>query len=242
MKYRILLIFFLFGCADISSNKNKSSYFSKGFAYIYNVDDFDKKITQKKFKNEELLIGHNKIKPGTLLKIINPENKKEITLKVKKKTKYPEFYNVLITKSVSLYLELDEKIPFVEVQEIKKNKSFIADRAKTFKEEKKVLVKAPIDNVKILDISNNESIPNPKIKKFLIIVGEFYSKESAIMLKERLFTEMTNFNQKDVSIKKKNTHSYQLLLGPYSTINSLKNSYIVLKNFGFEDLNIKIYE
>ena len=234
MKYKIFLILLLFGCAETTTSKNKSSYFSKGFAYIYNEEDVKKKIIQKKFNNSELQVGHNKIKSGTLLKIINPENRKEIILKVKKKTEFPEFFHVLITKPVSLYLELDEKIPFVETQEIKKNK--------TFNEEKKVLIKAPIDNVKILDISNVEKKTKPKIKKFLIVVGEFYSKESAIMLKERLFKEMINFDQKAASIKKKNINNYQLLLGPYSTINSLKNSYIVLKNLGFEDLNIKIYE
>ena len=228
MKYKIFLILLLFGCAETTTSKNKSSYFSKGFAYIYNEEDVKKKIIQKKFNNSELQVGHNKIKSGTLLKIINPENRKEIILKVKKKTEFPEFFHVLITKPVSLYLELDEKIPFVEIQEIKKNKSFIAGKAKTFNEEKKVLIKAPIDNVKILDISNVEKKTKPKIKKFLIVVGEFYSKESAIMLKERLFKEMINFDQKAASIKKKNINNYQLLLGPYSTINSLKNIYIVL--------------
>ena len=33
-----------------------------------------------------------------------------------------------------------------------------------------------------------------------------------------------------------------LLSGPYSTINLMKNDYIQLKNFGFEELDISINE
>jgi len=29
---------------------------------------------------------------------------------------------------------------------------------------------------------------------------------------------------------------------PYSTVNSLKNDYIALKTYGFEDLEIKLYD
>jgi len=41
-------------------------------------------------------------------------------------------------------------------------------------------------------------------------------------------------------IKEKNKKSYELLMGPYNTINKLKNDYIVLDESNFEDLDIKI--
>jgi len=240
MKYKLIILILLFSCTNLE--KNKTSFFSKGFAYIYNEIDYDKKITLKKFNNKILSIGHDKIKAGTLLKIINPLNKKEIILSVEKKTKYPDFYHILITEPVADFLKLNRKKPFVEIQEIKKNKSFVAGKAKTFKEEKKVAVNAPIANVKIDNISKYEVTKKTSIKKFSIIIGEFYSVESVQLLKKKLSYELKNYNQNNIKIIKKSTNNFQLLSGPYNTINSLKNDYIDLKKIGFEDLNIKIYE
>ena len=41
-------------------------------------------------------------------------------------------------------------------------------------------------------------------------------------------------------VNKNNDKSYELLMGPYNTINKLKNDYSVLSNSGFEDIDIKI--
>ena len=43
-------------------------------------------------------------------------------------------------------------------------------------------------------------------------------------------------------IKKKKKNSFELVLGPYKAVNSLKNDYIALKDYGFEELEIKINE
>ena len=50
MKYKlIILIFLLTSCAQNYSNlKPNKSYISKGFAYIYNEQDFIDKIIKKK--------------------------------------------------------------------------------------------------------------------------------------------------------------------------------------------------
>ena len=45
-----------------------------------------------------------------------------------------------------------------------------------------------------------------------------------------------------MKIKKINNKETQVILGPYKTVNLLKNDYIKLKNFGFEDLDIFINE
>tara|TARA_B100000959_G_C14864091_1_gene575497 strand:+ start:412 stop:1146 length:735 start_codon:yes stop_codon:yes gene_type:complete len=241
MKFKFLLVFLLISCTpELNSNISKSTYTTSGFAYIYDEFDQVNKVTSKKFNNEELLIGHNKLRAGKLLRITNPENKKSIVLKIKKKTKYPEFYKILLTESVANRLKLNKKVPFVEIQEIKKNKSFIAEKAKTFEEEKKVINKVPIKSVKIQNISKTKSRKKPKIKNFLIIIAEFYSLESALFLKERIAKEMTNFNNKKLSIKKKGKKSFELLSGPYNAVNSLKNDYIVLKKYGFEELDVRL--
>lgn len=241
MKFKFLLLFLFASCTpELNKSVSKSTYTSSGFAYVYNESDQINKITSKKFNNEEVLAGHNKLRPGKLIKITNPVNRKSILVKVKKKTKYPEFYQVLLTEAAAYKLQLDESSPFVEIQEIRKNRSFVAEKAKTFEEEKKVSNKVPVTGVKIDNISKIKNKKKPKIKKFSIIIAQFYSSDSAVFLKKRIIKEMTNFNNKKISIIKKGKNSFQVISGPYNTINSLKNDYIILNKNGFEELDVKL--
>ena len=50
------------------------------------------------------------------------------------------------------------------------------------------------------------------------------------------------FDKNKLIVKKIKKNTFQLISGPYNTINLLKNDYIELKNYGFEDLEIKINE
>ena len=79
-------------------------------------------------------------------------------------------------------------------------------------------------------------------ERFTILIAEFYSKESALILKRRITQELTNFNSKKLFIKSNNANKTTLLSGPYNSINLMKNDYIELKKFGFEDLDLNIYE
>ena len=81
-------MFFLTSCTTTSQTIKERSYFSsKGFAYIYDENDYKKKIISKRFSAQEAQISHDILKRGTLLKITNPENKKHVVLKVNKKSK-----------------------------------------------------------------------------------------------------------------------------------------------------------
>ena len=82
-----------------------------------------------------------------------------------KKYKYPDFFKIIITKKVSEELDLNENIPFVDIQEKIKNKSFVAKKAVTFSEEKKVSNKAPVTKVKIDNISTKKKNKNKKKSK-----------------------------------------------------------------------------
>ena len=73
-----------------------------------------------------------------------------------KKVKYPDFFKALVTRKVSQELELNPDLPFVDIQERVKNKSFVAKKAVTFSEEQKVLIKVPVDEVKIDNISKRK--------------------------------------------------------------------------------------
>ncbi len=243
MKFKFLLFLFLTSCAtELNKNYEKNSYSSSGLAYIYSEQDFNDKIIKKRFDNTKLLVAHSKLKTGTLVKLTNPNNNKSINVKIYKKINYPELYQILITETVAEKLNLKKEVPYIEIEEIKKNKSFIADRAKTFKEEKKVHNKAPIENVKIDNISKKKKNTNKQINNFSIIIAQFYSKESAILLKNRLTQELTSLDDKKMSIKSKGKNEFELFMGPYSAVNLLKNDYIILKRHGFEELDIKLNE
>ena len=244
MKYNYFLIFLLLcSCTSTSVNKyEKPVLNSKGFAYIYTLKDYENKFIKKKINSDELIIAHNKVKRGSLLKITNPNNGKNIILKNSFRLDYPDFYKVLITKPVSNQIGLNENFPYVEVEEIKKNKSFIAKKTKIFNEEKKVHTKAPVEIVKIDNISLNKSQKKKISEEFNIIIAEFYSKDSATFLKKRITSELPSFNSKKLYIKSSNLNKISLLSGPYKSINVMKNDYIQLEKFGFEELDIGLNE
>lgn len=245
MKYRIFFVlFFVLSCApQFNSIHQKNTYAAKGFAYIYNDFDFNKKIIKGRMNNDKMQISHQNLRTGTLLKIINPKNNETIVLKNIKRIKYPDFYKVLITKPVAEKLKLDSNLPLLELIEVKKNKSFVAEKAKIYSEEKKIPSKAPVASVKISNISKNEPKKTQKTSEQIFInVASFYSIETAKFLKKRIINEVNDINLNKLKIKKVNNKETQVILGPYNSVNSLKNDYIKLLNFGFEELNIFIDE
>ena len=245
MKYKILIIlFFLFSCSAQLTTLNKNvPYSANGFAYIYNHNDFNEKIIKGKMDNKILQISHQNLKTGSLLKITNPKNKKNLILKNIKRIKYPDFYKILITEAVANELELDIKLPLLEIVEIRKNKSFVAEKAKIYIEEKKIPTKAPVASVQVSNISKNKLKKAKKERDQVYInLGSFYSIETAKFLRERIIKDVKAFDIKKLKIKKIHDNETLVISGPYYSINLLKNDYIHLKNFGFEELDILLNE
>ena len=193
--------------------------------------------------NDLMQISHQNLKTGTLINVSNPKNKKNIVLKNIKRIKYPDFYKVLITKPVAEKLELDMKLPILDITEIKKNKSFVAEKAKIYSEEKKIPSNAPVTSVQISNISKDKS---KKIIKetdnMYIHVATFYSLNTANFLKKRIVEDVADIDQNKLKVKKINNKETRVILGPYISVNLLKNDYIKLKNYGFEELDIFINE
>ena len=245
MKYKlIILFFFLISCTqNYSKSELKKPFNSKGFAYIYNPQDFLDKTIKKKLDDTLLQVAHSKLRPGSLIKIINTKTNDSIILKINKRFDYPEFYKLIITQPVADELNLQKDLPLIEVIEVKKNKSFVAKKTKIFKEEEKIHNNAPVEIVTINNISKDKNKKNLVHKdKFYIIIAEFYSKNSASLLKKRITQELLNFDSKKLYINPKKSNKITLMSGPYNSINLMKNDYIQLKNFGFEELDISINE
>jgi hypothetical protein len=114
---------------------------------------------------------------------------------------------------------------------ISKDSTFIANKSKTFDEEKKVAQKAPIEGIQI---SNLNGLNEKKDKKktlsnfsYSIKVADFYYKKSAILMIDRIKTETSIKNIKLIELSKTN---FRVLLGPFNDIYSLKDT--------FEKMNI----
>ena len=236
----LFLFFFTFSCSkDLITYNQKKIYSAKGFAYIYQDQDFNKKIIKGKMNSNIMQISHQKLKTGSLIQITNPVNKESVVLKNIKRIKYPDFYKILITRPVAEKLGLNLNLPILEITEVRKNKSFVAKKAKIFQEEKKIPSKAPVTSVKISNISKNEIKNNKKkINQIYILIGSFYSMETAKFLKESILKDIPNLDSNKIIVKKVNDKETHVVSGPYSSVNSLKNDYIKIKSFGFEELDV----
>ena len=242
----ILLTIFsitLFSCAEykITSSdikKEKKYYSSSGFALIFDEEHYKEKIVNKKVNNEKIIIMHNFLKINTPVRITNPSNSKSIETKIKKRANFPGIFNVVISQKVADILDLDAENPYIQIIEIKKNKTFIAKKANTFEEERYVAEKAPVKEIVMDDLSKDEIKSEkrqaPK-KKFILIINDFYYEVSANKLKVELSKKI---NSDNIFVKKVNNNKYRLLAGPFINFNALKTTYISLNNLGFENLNI----
>ena len=240
----LLLVFInLYSCANYNTNKTtqksqKLYYSSSGFALVYEEHLYDQKIINKKMDNNDLLVMHSILKKNTQIRIINPINSKIFETNIYKKANYPKIFNVVISKKIASILELDENNPFVEIIELKRNKTFIAKEGNTLEEEKNVADKAPVEEIKMNDLTINKTQTNKKSNKknhFILVISDFYYMDTANNLKNELIKEI---NINNISVKKINDNKYRLLVGPFESFNALKTTYINLNNLGFEDLNV----
>jgi len=242
-KFLICLMVILSGCTYEPTTKKISSdekilYSSLGFAFIYDEIFYNQKIISKKINNDNISILHSSLKKNTPIKIFNPQNEITLETKVTKIASYPKIFNVVISKKAAELLELDPDNPYVEILEVKKNKTFIAKKSNIFDEEKKVAVNVPVNDVQMDDISNNKSTTKSLIvekNNYIILISDFYYLDSANNLKNKLEqeTKIGNF-----VVKKINDNQFRLYAGPYENFNALKSTYISLNHLGFDDLNI----
>jgi hypothetical protein len=246
-KFILLLIslFFLTGCNQYNS-KDKTiefisdeKYKNSGFALIYNDDLKKNKQISKKIDNRSLLIFHKTLKKDSFVRITNPINQKKIIAKVvSNNVKFSEFYNSVITLRIAEELSLDFEEPFIELILISQNSTFIAKKAKTFQEEKNVAEKAPVDGIEIDNLST-AVIKNEQVKKDIFIysikIADFYYRDSAKNMIERIENETSLKNSK---IKKISNTKYRVLIGPFSDIKKLEESFNEIKSLSFENIEI----
>jgi hypothetical protein len=249
MNYKsILIVFFIFlvGCEqnnlkkDVVNREIMSKYKNSGFTLVYDpVLKKEKKIS-KKIDNKSLFIFHKNLKKNSFVKITNPINQKTVIAEViSNKVRFSDFYNSVITSRIADELSLNLNEPYIDLVLISQNSTFIAKKAKTYNEEKKVAEKAPVDGIQIDNLSDVNQQKNEAKKdnifSYSIKIADFYYKDSAKNMSDRIIdeTNITNPVIKTISNTK-----YRVLLGPFNDIKKLEDSFNEIKSLDFENIEI----
>jgi len=249
MSYKSLLIvlfIFLLGCEQNNLNKNAvnqeimTKYKNSGFALVYNPMLKKEKKISKKIDNRSLLIFHKSLKKNSFVKITNPVNQKTVIAEViSNNVKFSDFYNSVITSRIAEELSLNLNEPFINLVLISQNSTFVAKKAKTFNEEKKVAEKAPVDGIQIDNLGEINQPKKETIKEeifsYSIKIADFYYKDSAKNMSDRIINET---NIRNPLIKTISNTKYRVLLGPFNDIKKLEDSFNEIKSLDFENIEI----
>ena len=249
MSYKSLLIvlfIFLLGCEQNNLNKNSvnqeimTKYKNSGFALVYNPMLKKEKKISKKIDNRSLLIFHKSLKKNSFVKITNPVNQKTVIAEViSNNVKFSDFYNSVITSRIAEELSLNLNEPYINLVLISQNSTFVAKKAKTFNEEKKVAEKAPVDGIQIDNLGEINQPKNKTIKEeifsYSIKIADFYYKDSAKNMSDRIINET---NIRNPLIKTISNTKYRVLLGPFNDIKKLEDSFNEIKSLDFENIEI----
>jgi len=240
----IFLTIFVSNCTTTTLVKKQpntalvNGYSNKGFALIYSEDLYKQRIISKKISERSLIVFQRNLKIHTQVKITNILNNKSAIGIVGKNSKYPSFNNTVLSIRIADELDLDINQPYVEILEILENSIFVAQRAKTYDEEKNVAVKAPVDGISINDLNIEKKVDNKKYNtefSYNIKIADFYFNDTALMMLGRIENESSINNPK---IKKISNKKYRVYLGPFNNINSLQKSYNDISILKFENIEI----
>jgi hypothetical protein len=249
MNYKSLLItFFIFlsGCEQNNLNKDvvnleiMTKYKNSGFALVYDSTLIKEKKISKKIDNRSLIIFHKSLKKNSFVKMTNPVNQKTVIAEVvSNNVKFSDFYNSVITSRIADELSLNLSEPYIDIVLISQNSTFIAKKAKTFNEEKKVAEKAPVDGIQIDNLGDDnqqkKETAKEEIFSYTIKIADFYYKDSAKNMSNRIINET---NIKNPLIKRISNTKYRVLLGPFNDIKKLEDSFNEIKSLDFENIEI----
>ena len=248
MNYKIFILILFFVCSCTSNNVNNiqkeeiiltETYSNKGFTLLFNENLKKQKLINKKIDERSLVIFQKNLKKDTNVKITNLLNNKSILAKVGVNSKYPSFFNSVVSKRIYEELELNDSEPYVEISTISANSTFLAKKAKMYDEEKQVADKVPVEGIQINDLSLNkkksDEIQKKNKFKYIIKIADFYYENTAIMMKKRMKDELNLNNSKILKISNTN---FRVYLGPFNKLKSLKKAFDDITPLNFENIEI----
>jgi len=246
-KKKIFLFFimlFVSNCNTINQTKIQTSqlledpFVNKGFALIYNENLLKEKIISRKIDERSLIIFQKNLKKNTKVKITNIKNNRSVIAIVGNSANYPSFNNSVLSIRIADEINLDKKEPYVEIIEILENSVFVAKKAKTFEEERKVATNVPVNNISISDLNSTQIKSSTKTTNkfsYKIKIADFYFRDTALLLIDRINSET---NVKDVKIEKIMENKYRVYIGPFYNINALQKSFNDINILEFENIEI----
>ena len=213
MYKRILFIFFFL----IISCSNKYQVYEKtGFAGVS--------------KNNKII---SYLQKDSLIKITNKNNKISKVYKVDEQLKSTDSRIIYLPEIIYDEISLNREFPLVLVQSMRENKSFIAKKAKTFDEEKKINKKVKIETIEVLKIDNEKVIT----KKIFLDFGPFYYKTYS----ETLFRLLSlNIKNKKLIYKDYAPKNHIISIGPLKNLTEYDNIYLKLGKIGLIGFNIRV--
>ena len=218
----VVVLFFILiaSCQIFSTYENNNTYEKIGFAEFT--------------KNEDVI--HRNIAPNSKIKITNLLNKKSIVVEVNKNSNYKKEREIIVPSKYIDLLELNYNLPIVKIETIRKNKTFKADTAKIFEEEKKITQNAEIKNVDIVDLSKNNSSKNNNLNKLIIYYGDFTFKNSALDMVSLLKKDIKNLNPTVIQVNKK----FRVKVASINDINEFDIFFNKIVNTKFDNYIISV--
>ena len=228
LKKKSLIVFsflFLFSCTNIDKvSLTEKIGFSGNLGSLNSYKKNTQAVVAQDFK-------------GNSLKITNLANQKSINLQYIENKLIPESRIIYISDAVASSLGIEKNLPYVKIESIKKNPTFIANKAKIFKEERKIKKANKVSDVKIISLSGSKNIKKDKDKNLIYLeFGSFYYLKYAKDLKNSLKEFLSNQN---IAIKG-SPGNYLLIIGPIGNMNKYDLIYNKLKTNNFEGYQIKV--
>jgi hypothetical protein len=222
MKNKVIVLFFILiaSCQTFSSYENNNTYEKIGFAEFTKNDD----------------VMHRNITPNSKVKITNLLNKKSLVVEVNKNSNFKKEREIIIPNKYMDLLELNYNLPIVKIETLRTNKTFKADTAKIFDEEKKITQNVEIKNVDIIDLSKNNSSKNNNLNKLIIYYGDFTFKNSALDMVSLLKKEIKNLNPTVIQVNKK----FRVKVTTINDISEFDIFFNKIVNTKFDNYNIII--
>ena len=220
MRNKFIVLFFILiaSCQTFSSYENNNTYEKIGFAEFTKNDD----------------VIHRNIAPNSKVKITNLLNKKSLVVEVNKNSNFKKEREIIIPNKYMDLLELNNNLPIVKIETLRTNKTFKADTAKIFDEEKKITQNVEIKNVDIIDLSKNNSSKNNNLNKLIIYYGDFTFKNSALDMVSLLKKEIKNLNPTVIQVNKK----FRVKVATINDISEFDIFFNKIINTKFDNYNI----
>lgn len=233
--FKKILIIFLstlaFSCTSVEKHESSTNETYEKVGFL--GDLLDLKISDSKIN-----VIVDKQFPGNTIKITNLINNKTETISNIEKKEIDGSRIVYVSDSIKTNLDVNNEFPYIKIENSKLNPTFIANKAKIFKEEQKVPNTSKVSNVEVVSLSKKTKIESSKIKnKIYLQYGSFYYRDYAYELNKNLKKFLIST---DISVYGSKNKGYYVTIGPILNIKKFDEIFKLLKNNDYEGYEILV--